>query len=130
MTSPIVLLLLVTSLCLAVLIPEYKTKGQLDFQTNSFNNLVSRQRKVYAILGSAAVITFALAIELLSVPLFITHLVLDCLFGIYVRSAVLYRREVRINNLGHVSIGNEAIEYANEYVQLHDRDESQLKEAV
>ncbi len=130
MTSPIVLLLLVTSLCLAVLIPEYKTKGQLDFQTNSFNNLVSRQRKVYAILGSGAVITFALAIELLSVPLFITHLVLDCLFGIYVRSAVLYRREVRINNLGHVSIGNDAIEYANEYVQVHNHEESLLREAV
>ena len=130
MTSPIVLLLLVASLCLAVLIPEYKTKGHSDFQPNSLNRLISRQRKVYGLLGSAAVITFALAIELLSVPLFITHLILDCIFGIYVRSAVLYRREVRINNIGHISVGNDSIEYASEYVQVHDRDESELREAV
>lgn len=130
MTSPVILFLLVTSLSLAVLLPEYQSNRELSNQSGSYTNLIKRQRRVYAVLGSFAVATFAMAIELLSVSLFVTHLVLDCIFGIYALNAFRYRREVSIRNYNHVSISNESIEHSSDYVQIHDSDESLLREAV
>ena len=130
MTSPIVLLLLVISLSLAVLVPEYQSKRESSSQPDSYTDLIRRQRRVYAVLGSIAVTTFAMAIELLSVSLFVTHLLVDCIFGIYALNAFRYRREVSIRNYNHVSISNESIEHSSDYVQIHDRDESLLREAV
>ena len=130
LTSSVVLLLLVSSLSLAVLLPEYQSNRELSSQPDSYTNLIKRQRRAYAILGSFVVVTFAMAIELLSVSLFITHLVLDCIFGIYALNAFRYRREVSIRNYNHVSISNESIENSSDYVQIHDRDESLLREAV
>ena len=130
MTSPIILILLISSLCLAVLVPEYQYKGSSERESTSFSNLIRRQRRVYALLGSTAVLTFTLAIEFLSVSLFVMHLVLDCIFGIYALNAFRYRREISITNFNHVSISNDSIEHSSEYVQIHDRDESLLREAV
>ena len=130
MTSPIILILLISSLCLAVLVPEYQYKGNSSLESNSLSDLIRRQRRVYAVLGSSAVLTFTLAIEYLSISLFITHLVLDCLFGIYALNAFRYRREISIRNFNHVSISNDSIENSSDYVQIHDRDESLLREAV
>ena len=130
LTSPIVLFLLVFSLSLAVLLPEYQLKKESSNQPDSYIDLIRKQRRVYAVLGAIAVITFAMAIELLSVSLFITHLVLDCIFGIYALNAFRYRREVSIRNYNHVSISNESIENSSDYVQIHERDESLLREAV
>ena len=130
MTSPIVLLLLVISLSLAVIVPEYQSKRESSSQPDSYTDLIRRQRRVYAVLGSIAVTTFAMAIELLSVSLFVTHLLVDCIFGIYALNAFRYRREVSIRNYNHVSISNESIEHSSDYVQIHDRDESLLREAV
>ena len=103
MTSPVILFLLVTSLSLAVLLPEYQSNRELSNQSGSYTNLIKRQRRVYAVLGSFAVATFAMAIELLSVSLFVTHLVLDCIFGIYALNAFRYRREVSISCLLYTS---------------------------
>ena len=130
MTSPVILFLLVSSLSLAVLLPEYQSKRELNSQPDSYIDLIRRQRRVYAVLGSFAVITFAMAIELLSVSLFVTHLVLDCIFGIYAMNAFRYRREVSLRNYNHVSISNESIEHSSDYVQIHDKDDSLLREAV
>ena len=130
MTSPIVLLLLVISLSLAVIVPEYQSKRESSSQPDSYTDLIRRQRRVYAVLGSIAVTTFAMAIELLSVSLFVMHLLVDCIFGIYALNAFRYRREVSIRNYNHVSISNESIEHSSDYVQIHDRDESLLREAV
>ena len=130
MTSPIVLFLLVLSLSLAVLLPEYQLKQESSNQPDSYIDLIRKQRRVYAVLGSIAVITFAMAIELLSVSLFVTHLVLDCIFGIYALNAFRYRREVSIKEYNHVSISNESIEHSSDYVQIHDKDDSLLREAV
>ena len=130
MTSPVILFLLVSSLSLAVLLPEYQSKRELNSQPDSYIDLIRRQRRVYAVLGSFAVITFAMAIELLSVSFFVTHLVLDCIFGIYAMNAFRYRREVSIRNYNHVSISNESIEHSSDYVQIHDKDDSLLREAV
>ena len=130
MTSPVILFLLVSSLSIAVLLPEYQSKRELNSQPDSYIDLIRRQRRVYAVLGSFAVITFAMAIELLSVSFFVTHLVLDCIFGIYAMNAFRYRREVSIRNYNHVSISNESIEHSSDYVQIHDKDDSLLREAV
>ena len=130
MTSPIILILLISSLCLAVLFPEYQYKENSGMESNSFRDLIRRQRSVYALLGFAAVLTFTLALEFLSVSFFVTHLVLDCIFGIYALNAFRYRREISIRNFNHVSISNDSIENSSDYVQIHDRDESLLREAV
>lgn len=130
MTSPIVLFLLVFSLSLAVLLPEYQLKKESSNQPDSYIDLIRKQRRVYAVLGAIAVITFAMAIELLSVSIFVTHLVVDCIFGIYALNAFRYRREVSIRNYNHVSISNDSIEHSSDYVQIHDKDEDLLREAV
>ena len=130
MTSPIILILLISSLCLAVLFPEYQYKENSGMESNSFRDLIRRQRSVYALLGFAAVLTFTLALEFLSVSFFVTHLVLDCIFGIYALNAFRYRREISIRNFNHVSISNDLMEHSSDYVQIHDRDESLLREAV
>jgi len=120
----------VFSLSLAVLLPEYQLKKESSNQPDSYIDLIAKQRRVYAVLGAIAVITFAMAIELLSVSIFVTHLVVDCIFGIYALNAFRYRREVSIRNYNHVSISNDSIEHSSDYVQIHDRDEDLLREAV
>jgi len=130
LTSPIILILLISSLCLAVLVPEYQYKGSSELESNSFSDLIRKQRRVYVLLGSTAVLTFTFAIEFLSVSLFVLHLVLDCIFGIYALNAFRYRREISITNYNHISISNDSLEHSSDYVQIHDRDESLLREAV
>ena len=84
MGSTLVLISLMLSLSIAVIFPEMKYS-----QTNSsskmveFDYMVNKQRKGFLILGLLAVITFFTSIQTLSVGIFVLHLLIDLVFGIY-----------------------------------------------
>ena len=84
MGSTLVLISLILSLSIAVIFPELKY-SQNSNSTNSaeFDYMVNKQRKGFLILGLFAVITFFTAIQTLSVFLFVLHLLIDLVFGVY-----------------------------------------------
>ena len=84
MGSTLVLISLMLSLSIAVIFPEMKysqTNG--SSVTAEFDFMVNKQRKGFLILGLLAVITFFTSIQTLSVGIFVLHLLIDLVFGIY-----------------------------------------------
>ena len=85
MSSTLILIGLLLSLSMAVILPEIQiSKNQNSYAyiiSPEYDSMVNRQRRGYLVLGLLAVSTFFVSIQTMSVPLFIFHLVLDCVFG-------------------------------------------------
>ena len=84
MGSTLVLISLMLSLSIAVIFPEMKySQTNSSSKTVEFDYMVNKQRKGFLILGLLAVITFFTSIQTLSVGIFVLHLLVDLVFGIY-----------------------------------------------
>ena len=84
MGSTLVLISLMLSLSIAVIFPEMKySQTNSSSKTVKFDYMVNKQRNGFLILGLLAVITFFTSIQTLSVGIFVLHLLIDLVFGIY-----------------------------------------------
>ena len=90
------------------------------FLRNCYDFMIDKQRRGFLILGLLAVVTFFVSLQTLSVGLFLLHLVIDILFGVYayasfqVRAASIQRRNVAFMN--DVTFEDESIEYLKQAV--------------
>jgi hypothetical protein len=119
MSSTFVLISLLLSLSMAVLVPELNEskKSFLHF-TPEYDYMVNKQRKGFLIIGLLAVFTFFVSIQALSVPLFVFHLVLDLLFGLYAYSSFQVRRATLLqNSLVGLSFANKTLSQQEDYLQ-------------
>ena len=102
MSSTLILIGLLLSLSMAVILPEIQiSKNQNSYAyiiSPEYDSMVNRQRRGYLVLGLLAVSTFFVSIQTMSVPLFIFHLVLDCVFGIYAFLSFQVRRSMQVQN--------------------------------
>ena len=101
MGSTLVLICLMLSLSIAVIFPEMKYSQTSNTSISSeFEYMVSKQRKGFLILGLSALLPCLTSIQTLSVGIFLLHLLLDVVFGIYayasfqVRASLLQRQEI------------------------------------
>ena len=124
MSSTLVLIGLLLSLSMAVILPEVQiTKNQNNYAyiiSPEYDSMVNRQRKAYLIIGLLAVSTFFVSIQTMSVPLFIFHLILDCIFGIYAFLSFQVRKSMQAQN--NLTIGLQE--------QNRVEEQSYFKEAV
>jgi len=121
MGSTLVLISLMLSLSIAVIFPELKySKSNINVHTDEYDFMVDKQRRGFLILGLLAVVTFFVSLQTLSVGLFLLHLVIDILFGVYayasfqVRSVSIQRRNMAFMN--DVTFEDESIEYFKQAV--------------
>ena len=123
-SSTLILIGLLLSLSMAVILPEIQiSKNQNSYAyiiSPEYDSMVNRQRRGYLVLGLLAVSTFFVSIQTMSVPLFIFHLVLDCVFGIYAFLSFQVRRSMQVQN--NLTMGNQ--------VENMVEEESYFKEAV
>ena len=101
MGSTLVLICLMLSLSIAVIFPEMRySQTSNNSVSMEFEYMVNKQRKGFLILGLAALITFFTSIQTLSVGLFVFHLLLDVVFGIYayasfqVRASLIQKQKI------------------------------------
>ena len=124
MSSTLVLIGLLLSLSMAVILPEVQiTKNQNNYAyiiSPEYDSMVNRQRKAYLIIGLLAVSTFFVSIQTMSVPLFIFHLILDCIFGIYAFLSFQVRKSMQVQN--NLTVGLQE--------QNRVEEQSYFKEAV
>jgi hypothetical protein len=121
MGSTLVLISLLLSLSIAVIFPELKySNSNINVHTDEYDFMVDKQRRGFLILGLLAVVTFFVSLQTLSVGLFLLHLVIDILFGVYayasfqVRAASIQRRNMAFMN--DVTFEDESIEYLKQAV--------------
>ena len=121
MGSTLVLISLILSLSIAVIFPELKySKSNKNVHSDEYHFMVDKQRRGFLILGLLAVGTFFVSLQTLSVGLFLLHLVIDILFGIYayasfqVRAAITQRRNMDLMN--DTTFEDESIEYLKQAV--------------
>ena len=99
MSSTFVLISLLLSLSMAVLVPEIKESKKTIFSFSpEYDHMVNKQRKGFLTVGLLAVSTFFISIQTLSVPIFVLHLVLDVLFGVYAYISFQVRRATLLQN--------------------------------
>tara|TARA_B100000900_G_C20400823_1_gene642679 strand:- start:33 stop:398 length:366 start_codon:yes stop_codon:yes gene_type:complete len=121
MGSTLVLISLMLSLSIAVIFPELKySKSNINVHTDEYDFMVDKQRRGFLILGLLAVVTFFVSLQTLAVGLFLLHLVIDILFGVYayasfqVRAASIQRRNMAFMN--EVTFEDESNEYFKQAV--------------
>ena len=119
--STLVLISLMVSLSIAVIFPELKySKSSINVHTDEYDFMVDKQRRGFLILGVLAVGTFFVSLQTLSVGLFLLHLIIDTLFGIYayasfqVRAASIQQRNIAFMN--DLTFEDESIEYLKQAV--------------
>lgn len=119
MSSTFVLISLLLSLSMAVLVPELKDSKKPIFSLSpEYDYMVNKQRKGFLSIGLLAVSTFFVSIQTLSVSLFVLHLFLDLLFGLYAYTSFQVRRTTLIqNSLVGSSFTNENNNQQEEYLQ-------------
>ena len=119
MSSTFVLISLLLSLSMAVLVPELnESKKPFLHFTPEYDYMVNKQRKGFLIIGLLAVFTFFVSIQALSVPLFVFHLVLDLLFGLYAYTSFQVRRATLLqNSLVGSSFANKTLSQQEDYLQ-------------
>ena len=99
MSSTFVLISLLLSLSMAVLVPEINESKKTIFSFSpEYDHMVNKQRKGFLTIGLLAVSTFFISIQTLSVPIFVLHLVLDMLFGVYAYISFQVRRATLLQN--------------------------------
>ena len=119
MSSTFVLISLLLSLSMAVLVPEIKDSKRTIFSFSpEYDHMVNKQRKGFLTLGLLAVSTFFISIQTLSVPIFVLHLVLDVLFGVYAYISFQVRRATLLqNSLVGSSFASENITQQEDFLQ-------------
>ncbi|MDC0051135.1 hypothetical protein OAJ17_00180 [Acidimicrobiaceae bacterium] len=119
MSSTFVLISLLLSLSMAVLVPEIKDSKKTIFSFSpEYDHMVNKQRKGFLTLGLLAVSTFFISIQTLSVPIFVLHLVLDVLFGVYAYISFQVRRATLLqNSLVGSSFASENITQQEDFLQ-------------
>ena len=119
MSSTFVLISLLLSLSMAVLVPEIKDSKRTIFSFSpEYDHMVNKQRKGFLTLGLLAVSTFFISIQTLSVPIFVLHLVLDVLFGVYAYISFQVRRATLLqNSLVGSSFASETITQQEDFLQ-------------
>ena len=125
MSSTLVLIGLLLSLSMAVILPEVQiSKNQSNYSfmiSREYDFMVNKQRRGYLVLGLIAISTFFISIQTMSVPIFIAHLVIDVIFGVYAFLSFQIRRSMQMQN--NLSLGNQ-----QEMKKVEE--ESYFKEAV
>ena len=119
MSSTFVLVSLLLSLSMAVLLPEIKDSKKTIFSFSpEYDHMVNKQRKGFLTIGLLAVSTFFISIQTLSVPIFVLHLVLDVLFGVYAYISFQVRRATLLqNSLVGSSFARENITQQEDFLQ-------------
>ena len=119
MSSTFVLISLLLSLSMAVLVPEIKDSKKTIFSFSpEYDHMVNKQRKGFLTIGLLAVSTFFISIQTLSVPIFVLHLVLDVLFGVYAYISFQVRRATLLqNSLVGSSFASENIIQQEDFLQ-------------
>ena len=119
MSSTFVLISLLLSLSMAVLVPEIKdSKNSIFSFSPEYDHMVNKQRKGFLTIGLLAVSTFFISIQTLSVPIFVLHLVLDVLFGVYAYISFQVRRATLLqNSLVGSSFVSETITQQEDFLQ-------------
>ena len=119
MSSTFVLISLLLSLSMAVLVPEIKDSKKTIFSFSpEYDHMVNKQRKGFLTIGLLAVSTFFISIQTLSVPIFVIHLVLDILFGLYAYISFQVRRTTLLqNSLVGSSFASENITQQEDFLQ-------------
>ena len=119
MSSTFVLISLLLSLSMAVLVPEIKDSKKTIFSFSpEYDHMVNKQRKGFLTIGLLAVSTFFISIQTLSVPIFVLHLVLDVLFGVYAYISFQVRRATLLqNSLVGSGFASETITQQEDFLQ-------------
>ena len=119
MSSTFVLISLLLSLSMAVLVPEIKDSKKTIFSFSpEYDHMVNKQRKGFLTIGLLAVSTFFISIQTLSVPIFVLHLVLDVLFGVYAYISFQVRRATLLqNSLVGSSFASKTITQQEDFLQ-------------
>ena len=117
MGSTLVLISLILSLSIAVIFPELKYSQNSNSTISAeFDYMVNKQRKGFLILGLFAVITFFTAIQTLSVSLFVLHLLIDLVFGVYAYASFQVRASlIQMQKISSINKVPELGEY--EYIK-------------
>ena len=77
MSSTLVLIALMVSLSVAVVFPELQYSKVSKSISNEYQFMVEKQRKGFITLGLVALSSFFVALQTLSVPIFVFHLIID-----------------------------------------------------
>ena len=119
MSSTFILISLLLTLSMAVLVPEIKDSKKTIFSFSpEYDHMVNKQRKGFLTIGLLAVSTFFISIQTLSVPIFVLHLVLDVLFGVYAYISFQVRRATLLqNSLVGSSFASENITQQEDFLQ-------------
>ena len=119
MSSTFVLISLLLSLSMAVLVPELTDSKKTIFSFSpEYDHMVNKQRKGFLTIGLLVVSTFFISIQTLSVPIFVLHLVLDVLFGVYAYISFQVRRATLLqNSLVGSSFASETITQQEDFLQ-------------
>ena len=91
MSSTLVLIALMVSLSVAVVFPELQYSKINKTISNEFQFMVEKQRRGFITLGLIAISSFFFALQTLSVTIFVFHLIIDLVFGIYAYTAFQVR---------------------------------------
>ena len=119
MSSTFILISLLLSLSMAVLVPEIRDSKATTYSfTPEFDYMVNKQRKGFVSIGLLAVSTFFISIQTLSVPLFVFHLLLDVIFGLYAYTSFKVRRATLLqNSLVGSNFSDEIIHQQDDFLQ-------------
>ena len=120
MSSTLVLIALMVSLSVAVVFPELQYSKVSKSISNEYQYMVDKQRRGFITLGLIAISSFFIALQSLSVPIFIFHLIIDVVFGIYAYTAFQVRSS---------SLQRNSLSYVDELLADDDNVEY-LKQAV
>ena len=120
MSSTLVLIALMVSLSVAVVFPEIQYSKVNKSISNEYQYMIEKQRKGFITLGLVALSSFFVALQTLSVPIFVFHLIIDVVFGIYAYTAFQVRSS---------SLQRNSLSYVDELLADDDNVEY-LKQAV
>ena len=120
MSSTLVLIALMVSLSVAVVFPELQYSKVNKSISNEYQFMVEKQRKGFITLGLVAISSYFIALQTLSVPIFVFHLIIDVVFGIYVYTAFQVRssslQRYSFTYVEDLSADDENVEYLKQAV--------------
>ena len=103
MSSTLVLIALMVSLSVAVVFPELQYSKVNKSISNEYQFMVEKQRRGFITLGLIAIASFFIALQTLSVPIFVFHLIIDVVFGIYAYASFQVRASlIQMQNISSV----------------------------
>ena len=120
MSSTLVLIALMVSLSVAVVFPELQYSKVSKSISNEYQFMVEKQRKGFITLVLVALSSFFVALQTLSVPIFVFHRIIDVVFGIYAYTAFQVRSS---------SLQKNSFTYVDDS-SAHDDNVEYLKQAV